>query len=130
MPSELTFRSELNTAWSEENDGNLYCVNFAGEGIKPGETKTAKLVLTRNMDGDATGQVENTAEIYEASNTLGTDDKDSTPANGVKGEDDISTATVIFTIKTGATVTYMLTILTAITIIGLGIYFIDKKVLR
>ena len=47
MPKELEFSTELNNSWYKGNDGNLYTEAFADNSIAVGESKTIKLVLTK-----------------------------------------------------------------------------------
>ena len=75
------------------------------------------------------GQIRNTAEIYEAYNDLGLADVDSTPANKIENEDDISFADVLLSIRTGEMVMYTSLILITVSILAISIYLIKKKVL-
>lgn len=129
MPKDMKFTSELNSDWYEGESGNLYNSKLSSILLQPGETKELKLVLTKTMTNDNTGTINNVAEIYEVSNDLGLADIDSTPGNRVQDEDDISTADVVIGVKTGEIYVYMLITFTSIIILGLGIYFINKKVL-
>ena len=80
------------------------------------------------MNENNTGTVQNTAEIYETYNDLGITDKDSTPGNKKLGEDDMSSADVILTIRTGKTITYTLLALAICLLLGIGVYEIRKRV--
>ena len=82
------------------------------------------------MTEDNTGTINNRAEIAEASNLSNTEDYDSIPGNKVQGEDDISTADVIIGIKTGEVILYTIITIISLTILGIGIYYINKKVLE
>ena len=82
------------------------------------------------MTEESFGLITNTAEIYETSNNYGLEDVDSKPSNKATNEDDISTANVLTTVKTGEIVIYATLTLTIITIIGVGIYLIKKKVIK
>ena len=82
------------------------------------------------MTQDNTGRIINTAEIGTADNEYALQDIDSTPGNKKDGEDDISTAELIISIGTGSTVLYISLIFAVIVIIGVGIYFINKKILK
>ncbi len=130
LPKELKFSSELNNNWYQADDGNVYNSSLANEVINPGETKEITLVLTKQMTADSTGNVNNIAEIYEASNDFGLTDIDSTPANKVQSEDDISYADVLLGTKTGEIYVYILITFIAVSMLGVGIYFINRKVLR
>lgn len=130
LPEELKFNSELNKDWYEGKDGVIYNASLANTIINPGESKEVTLILTKNMNGDNDfGLINNSAEIYEASNDYGALDIDSTPGNKATNEDDYSTANVLTSVKTGDVVIYTTLIITIITIVGVGIYMIKKKVL-
>lgn len=130
LPEELKFSTELNTDWYEGKDGTIYNSSLANTIINPGESKTITLLLTKNMTEESFGLITNTAEIYETSNNYGLEDVDSKPANKATNEDDISTANVLTTVKTGEIVIYATLTLTIIAIIGVGIYLIKKKVIK
>ena len=130
LPEELKFNSELNKDWYEGKDGVIYNASLANTIINPGESKEITLILTKNMNGDKDfGLINNSAEIYETSNDYGALDIDSTPGNKATNEDDYSTANVLTSVKTGDVVIYTTLIITIITIVGVGIYMIKKKVL-
>ena len=130
LPEELKFNSELNKDWYEGKDGVIYNASLANTIINPGESKEVTLILTKNMNGDNDfGLINNSAEIYETSNDYGALDIDSTPGNKATNEDDYSTANVLTSVKTGDVVIYTTLIITIITIVGVGIYMIKKKVL-
>ena len=59
----------------------------------------------------------------------GTVDKDSTPGNRVRGEDDMGQADLIIGVKTGAVISYIMITLSIIIVIGIAGYLISKKVL-
>lgn len=118
MPNDLKFSSELNKDWYKTNTG-LYNSSLANEKIAAGESKELTLVLTKSMTENNTGLVNNTAEIAEAYNELGLADSNSTPGNKTQGENDMSSADVIISIKTGEIVFYT-TIIAVITIVILS----------
>ena len=130
LPEELKFSTELNTDWYEGKDGTIYNSSLANTIINPGESKEVTLLLTKNMTEESFGLITNTAEIYETSNDYGLEDIDSKPGNKATNEDDISTANVLTTVKTGETIIYATLTLTIIAIIGVGTYLIKKKVIR
>lgn len=99
--ADLKFSSELNKDWYQVGD-TLYTASLANEKIKPGETKTVTLTLTKTMTENNTGLVANTAEIAEDYNELGIADSNSTPGNRAKGENDFGLAEVAISIRTGA----------------------------
>lgn len=126
--SELNFSSSMNTDWYSQGE-YVYNSSLAETKLEPGETKEVKLVLTKTMTESNTGLIGNTAEIAEAYNTRGAKDKNSTPGNKTKGENDMGQADVIIGVKTGAVISYVLITLSIIIAIGVGAYFISKKVL-
>ena len=130
LPSGMEFSSELNQDWYTSGNGNVFNASLANTIINPGETKEITLLLTKKMTGENTGVVNNNAEIYESYNDLGLADMDSTPANKVQNEDDISSADAILGIKTGEVYVYIAITIVSIAILGVGIYLINKKVLR
>lgn len=130
IPNDMVFNSELNEEWYIGESKNAYNASLANTLINPGETKEVTLVLTKKMTNDNTGTINNVAEIYEASNDYGLQDIDSTPANKAQAEDDYSSADVVIGIKTGEVYVYAIITLISITVLGIGIYFINKKVLR
>ncbi len=130
MPSEMKFNSELNSDWYTNGNGILYNSSLANTLINPGESKEVTLTLTKKMTENNLGLYNNTAEIYEAYNDQGLTDYDSTPGNKVNGEDDMSSADVLITLKTGQVIA--ISVITIIVIAGIcaGAYFINKKVLK
>lgn len=130
IPQDMKFSSELNKEWYSADNGNIYNSSLANTLIQPGETKEITLLLTKKMNDNNVGIINNIAEIYEASNDLGLVDIDSTPANKVQNEDDMSSADAIIGIKTGQIYVYITITLITISILGAGIYLINKKVLK
>lgn len=130
MPKEMKFNSDLNSNWYAGNDGYLYNTELANTIINPNETKEVSLVLTKQMADSSTVMVNNLAEVYEEYNELGIKDLDSTVKNQAQGEDDLGSANMIITVKTGATVTYVGVVLVSLVVLAGGIYFIKKKYTR
>ena len=116
MPSDLEFSSELNKDWYER-DNALYTTAFANDIINPGESKTITLTLTKTM-GEDNLVTRNNAEIYEAYNDLGLADGNSTPANNVSGENDMGSADVIISIRTGGVIYMSIGITIAIIVLA------------
>ncbi|MDO5555887.1 MAG: SdrD B-like domain-containing protein [Clostridia bacterium] len=130
IPKDLTFNSEANPDWYISSDGYLHNLSLTQEAILPEQSKTVKLILTKTLKSDSTGAIENTAEIGASTNLKGIDDLDSIEGNKKDGEDDISKATLIVSIKTGGPMMYIGIVLGSMIIMGLGIYIINKKVLE
>ena len=118
IPNDLKFSSELNKDWYQSNTG-LYNSSLANEKIAAGESKELTLILTKSMTENNTGLVNNTAEIAEAYNELGLADSNSTPGNKTQGENDMSSADVIISIKTGEKIFYI-TLIAVITLVILS----------
>lgn len=129
-PDDVTFNSEMNKNWYQSTDGEIYTKELANQIINPGETKTVTLTLIKNMNQNNTGTIQNIAEIHSDSNDYSLDDIDSTPANNNMNEDDISIAEAIVSIRTGAVVMYVSLVFIIVAILGVGIYLINKKVLK
>ena len=127
IPGGLEFKSELNSDWYVGKDNNLHSINLANQKIASGSTKTLKLVLTKTLAQSDGGTFANTAEIYSCSNDKGISDVDSTPGNKANGEDDISVASVIISVSTGAIRVILSVIIILVVLIIIGLYIIKKK---
>ncbi len=80
------------------------------------------------MKESNTGLVNNTAEIAESYNELGLKDKNSTEGNKVKGENDMGSADLIISIRTGQVVTTVLLVISSIVILGVAVYYIRRLI--
>ncbi len=112
LPNDLTFRSELNKDWYEK-DNALYTSVLSNDIIQPGESRTITLTLTKTM-GEDNLVTRNNAEIYEAYNDLGLEDGNSTPGNHVSGENDMGSADVIVSVRTGGVIYITIGVILAI----------------
>lgn len=130
LPKELKFNSELNRDWYSADNGHIYNSSLANTKIAPGESKEVTLLLSKVMTENSLGVIRNSAEIYESYNDYGIEDIDSTAGNAIESEDDMSSADLITSIRTGRTVTFIGLTLIIVVIIGAGAYVINKKVLR
>lgn len=130
LPSDFKFSSDLNPNWYQGNNGYVYSNELASQVLNPGETKEVKLVLTKTMTETNTGVSNNRAEIAEDYNDYGMKDIDSTPGNGAQGEDDLGTADVIISVKTGGAVLYTCIILIALLLAAAGLTVLKKKTAR
>ena len=117
IANDYSFSSEINKDWYQSGN-NLYNASLANEKILPGESKDIKLTLIKNLTENNIGLINNMAEISEDYNELGIEDSNSTPGNNAKDENDMGSADVIISIRTGADV-ILYTIF--YTIIALGI---------
>ena len=127
--TDLKFNSETNADWYLGTDGNLYNSTLGDKILQPGESKTLKLVLTKQVTENNTGITNNTAEIYEAYNDAGLEDYNSTPANKAQNENDLGQADIIIGPKTGV-VLYIGFAIIFSSIMALGIYIVNKKVIN
>lgn len=130
MPKELEFNSEMNPDWYLDSNGILHNNMLEETAIEPGKTQTVKLILTKTLSSNSTGTIENTAELGQVTNLEELKDIDSTPANKEKGEDDIGSASLIISIKTGGPALYIGIVIISLIVLGAGIYLINKKVLK
>lgn len=129
LPSEFEFSSDLNTDWYRlKND--IYTTSLSNEKIQPGESKEVKLILTKKMNENSTGLIPNVAEIVDSYNELGLKDIDSTVNNHAKDEDDMSTAELILSIKTGEIVATIGITFLIVALAAVGIFAIVKIILR
>ena len=127
MPNDLIFNKEQNAGWYvNEQDKNLHNISLEKEIIEPGETKTLTLVLTKQMTETSTGSSANIAEIGGETNELSEKDVDSTPNNRKDGEDDISTAELLISVKTGLVV-YVSAIAMLIILAGAAFIIYKKR---
>ena len=128
LSSDYKFSSELNKDWYQSGN-DVYCTSLANEKIEPGESKDIKLTVIKQMKENNTGLVNNTAEITESYNELGLTDKNSTEGNKVKGENDMGSADLIVSIRTGQVVSTVLLVISSIVILGVAVYFIKKFII-
>ena len=124
MPNNLEFDVQQNKDWYLEN-GKLYNNSIENDKIPAGQSRTLTLILNKTMTEENTGRIINTAEIAEDFNELGLEDSNSIPGNRLTGENDIDSADVIISIKTGAVI--YISILSAILAIGIIIAIIIYK---
>ena len=129
VSSDFKFSSELNKDWYQSGS-SLYNNSLANVKLEPGQSKEVTLILTKQMTENNTGLINNTAEIAESYNEQGLKDKDSTEGNRANGEDDIGSADLILSIKTGQVIEIVLVILSTVVILGVVAYIIAKRVLN
>ena len=121
LPSDMKFYSELNKQWYIGDDRNLYNTTLSNTEIKPGESRTIKLILSKTMTPANTGTTTNIAEISGMMNTKQYVDID---MNNNK-----SKAEIIVNIATGTMITYIIAVLNSIAILAFGMYIIKNKVI-
>lgn len=125
IPNDLKFSSELNKDWYQTGD-TLYNASLANEKIAVGESKEVTLTLTKVMTESNTGRTNNTAEIAESYNELGLSDSNSTPGNKLQGENDMGSADVILSIRTGGMI-WITTVIITIAVLGVIVFVVIKK---
>lgn len=126
LPSELKFSSELNKDWYQT--GNiLYNSSLANEVIKAGETREITLVVTKTLTENNLGRINNTAEIAEDYNELGIVDTNSLPGNKAIEENDLGSADVIISIRTGGAAIIATIIIIIILLVAVVVVIIIKK---
>ena len=123
IPQGMTFNSNLNPDWYTGTDGYLYTKALADSELAKGESKEITLVLTKQMTAENTGLVSNTAEIADDFNIYSVSDHNSTVGNKAQGEDDMSTADTILTVKTGESLIYVSAIIISL-ILGSAVAFV------
>ena len=115
----------MNKDWYVGKDGIAYNTSLGNTVINPGETKEITLVLTKQMDENGNGIVHNTADLAEVYNEYG--------ANHLgQSTDEAKSADVIIGLKLGGgeILAYISLIIATLGVIGLGAYYINKKVLN
>ena len=132
VPNGLKFYAADNKNWKDEGNNVISTTALKNTLLQPGESATVTVVLRWiNGEGNLNLKV-NTAEISKDYNDKGVPDRDSTPDNQKKGEDDIDDAPVLLTIATGMlehTIEYVCGALVILVVIGLGVVAIRKFVL-
>lgn len=129
IPKGLKFVAEDNPGWTDEGNNVISTRLLENKLLKPGEYADVEVVLTWINGDDNMGVMTNTAEISEDDNEYDAPDKDSTPDNQKKGEDDIDDAPVMITVSTGSAKTYFtLGLIVLVTVAG-GVFLIKKFVL-
>lgn len=130
LPEGMTFNSSLeaNSNWYTGTDGNIYSTALAENELAPGESATIKLVLTKQMTEENVGIVNNLAEIYDDYNIYGISDTNSTPANKAQGENDLGTADVVISVKTGEVFIHISVIITSMLLGSIMIFAVYIKI--
>ena len=129
VPEGLRFDPADNPGWIDEGNNVISTTLTEDILLQPGEYTEVEVVLTWINDENNMGVMTNIAEISEDDNDYDLPDKDSTPDNQERGEDDIDDAPVMVTVSTGAARTYfMLGGIVLITIAG-GVFLIKKFVI-
>jgi len=126
IPEGLRFEQSDNPTWSVV-DGKVVTSQAKDVLLQPGDSVQVSIILTWINSADNLGLKVNTAEISEDYNDYGdTPDVDSTPNNKVDGEDDIDTAPVILSVRTGEVRVYVAITISVLSIISLGVVLIKR----
>ncbi len=126
---DYKFNSELNKDWYQSGN-DVYCTSLANEKIEPGQSREVTLTVIKEMKENNTGLVNNTAEIVNSYNEYGLTDINSTEGNKVKGENDMGSADLIISIKTGQVVMTVSLIILAIAILGVAMFLIRRIIIN
>ncbi len=118
IPEGMKFNSELNENWYEGENGTLYCEALENKELLPGETAIVKLILTKEMTDDKVTSPKNTVTLQETFNEYLIEDK--------KQDNNSSEATIIISLTTGKTESYVWLVLLVIAIIGMGTFGVIK----
>lgn len=131
IPEGMKFNSSLeaNSAWYTGTDGNLYSNALENKELASGESASIKLVLTKELTAENTGINHNVAEIYEDFNIYGISDVNSIPGNKSQGEDDMSFADMIISVKTGESLVYVSVIITTILLGSIVVFIAYNKLI-
>ena len=132
VPNGLEFFAEDNKGWKEKEDGVITTDLLSNTLLKPGESATVKVTFRWKNNENNMGVKTNVAEISKDKNDRGIPDRDSTPGNNKKGEDDIDDAEVLLSIKTGLTeniITYVSGAAVILLVLAGGVVLIKKFVL-
>ncbi len=132
VPKGLKFFKEDNKGWKDEGNNVISTKLLKDTLLQPGQSATVKVILRWVNGENNLGIKTNVAEISKDYNEKGAPDRDSTPDNKKKGEDDIDDAPVLLTISTGMlehTMQYVTAALVILVVLGTGIVVIKKYVL-
>lgn len=131
IPDGLKFVKEDNPDWETTEDERIVKTDkLKGVTLEQEESAEVEIILTWVKSESKMGVMINTAEISKDHNEFGIHDKDSTPNNKKKDEDDIDDAPVMLTIKTGSEIIPYVGIgLGFITVIASGVIMIKRSLL-
>ena len=127
----MKFDAKDNPNWKDEGNNIISTRALENTLLQPGQSAEVEVILTWINGQDNLGSKINTAEISEDYNNKEVPDRDSTPDNKKPGEDDIDTAEVLLSIKTGGglDVVYVRLALGLLVVMLIGTVAIKKFVL-
>ncbi len=130
IPEGLKFVAKDNPKWELSEDGKTITTDQLKDTLlKPGESAIVEVVFQWKNGSNNLGLKDNWAEISKDRNDKDVPDKDSTPDNNQKDEDDIDNAEVILSVKTGIGENYIGITGIMLAILTLGIALIKKFVI-
>ena len=129
VPEGLKFVAEDNPGWTDEGNNVISTKLLENTLLQPGEYADVEVILTWINNSDNMGLKTNIAEISEDDNEYKVPDKDSTPDNQKKGEDDIDDAPVILSVGTGQIRIYFTLGFIVLITIASGVILIKKFVI-
>ncbi len=127
LPNDLTFSSEINSDWYKEGN-NVYNNTIGNKKLAPGESKEVTLTVTKTMTEDNTGLINNLAEIAQDYSGSSVTDINSTPGNKTQGENDLGSADVIISVRTGENLMFGTLVVIALGILSVTAIFIYKEI--
>ena len=128
LSPDYKFNSELNKNWYQSGN-DVFCTSLANEPIEPGQSKEVTLVVIKEMTENNTGLINNTAEIVDSYNELGLVDINSLEGNRNNGENDMNSADLIISIKTGQVVMTISLIIVSIIILGIAVILLKRIII-
>ncbi len=129
VPDGLIFIPKDNPQWKLNPDGTIVTDQLKDVLLKPGQSAEVQVKLVWDKVKQKTGNLVNVAEISKDYNEYGLKDRDSTPDNKNRTEDDMDDAVVSISVRTGREQTYVTVTLISAGIIIPSILFIKKKIL-
>ncbi len=131
IPKGLEFYEEDNKqyGWKVKESGIVTTDYLKDTLLQPGENATVQIVLRWIRSDKNLGEKINVAEITVDDNQYDSPDIDSTPNNNKDGEDDQDNATVVLSVSTGSTSSYLIGAIVFISFIGIGTHTITKYVI-
>lgn len=117
LPEGFELSKVSSNTWKMGKNGEITNDSLTNKKIKPGESQTVTLVVSKNITENNIGQISNKAEIKSSSNENQIRDIDSVAYNKEENEDDFSKADLIISISTGMIVYISVGMILAILII-------------
>lgn len=119
IPQGFTFDTSLNKGWVKDSNGNIVNTSLSSEFIAPGEQKQLTVTIKKQLTGDSTGTVINTANIGESRSVSNLSDNNQS--------DNTSKAELLISIETGA-LAYTIMIITIIGVLAVILLIAEGKI--